>query len=145
MRNNIQILEIIFNNIEYGWINVDLLLDKEKLINIDFSYVYNPLNDFIYALDNLKNKQVDEKIEIDEEGPILDIIFKNRNKILEITLERESFKNNKKFKKTTIFVEKEQFIKDFKEKLIIFYESNRKEFNSKNFKFHFNKNKLRKL
>ena len=128
MRNNIQILEIIFNNIEYGWINVDLLLDKEKLINIDFSYVYNPLNDFIYALDNLKNKQIDEKIEIDEEGPILDIIFKNRNKILEITLERESFKNNKKFKKTTIFVEKEQFIKDFKEKLIIFYESNRKNF-----------------
>ncbi len=145
MRNNIQILEIIFNNIEYGWINVDLLLDKEKLINIDFSYVYNPLNDFIYALDNLKNKQVDEKIEIDEEGPILDIIFKNRNKRLEITLERESFKNNKKFKKTTIFVEKEQFIKDFKEKLIIFYESNRKEFNSKSFKFHFNKSKLRKL
>ena len=145
MRNNIQILEIIFNNIEYGWINVDLLLDKEKLINIDFSYVYNPLNDFIYALDNLKNKQVDEKIEIDEEGPILDIIFKNRNKILEITLERESFKNNKKFKKKIIFVEKEQFIKDFKEKLIIFYESNRKEFNSKSFKFHFNKNKLRKL
>ena len=39
-----------------------------------------------------------------------------------------------------------QFQKDnFKEKLIIFYESNRKEFNSKNFKFHFNKNKLRKL
>ena len=106
MINNIQLLEIVFNNIEYGWINVDLLLDKEKLINFNFSYVYNPLNDFIYALDNLKNKQIDEKIEIDEEGPISNIIFKNRNKILEITLERESFKNNKKFKQTTIFVEK---------------------------------------
>ena len=30
MRNNIQILEIIFNNIEYGWINVDLLLDSDN-------------------------------------------------------------------------------------------------------------------
>ena len=145
MKNNIQTLEIIFNDIKYGWINVDLLLDKQELININFSYVYNPLNGFIYALDNLKNKQIDEKIETDEEGPILDIIFKNRNKILGITLERKSCKNNKKFKKRTIFVEKEQFINDFKEKLISFYENNKKEFNSKSFKFHFNKNKLSKL
>lgn len=144
---DIKTLEIEFSDIEHGWIKVNMFLDKKHLVTMDFSYVYNPFGEYVEILHNLKNKQIDQFINIDEEGPETHITFKNRNKIVEITIEKIVFTSRKEnwIPKQTFIVDKEQFLYEFKNKLLNFYNENIKEFNNEHFKFWFNKKKLKSI
>lgn len=140
-------LEIKFNDIRYGWINISILIDNMLLTKANISYVYNPLEDIIDTLYNLKHDTNGHKFKIiiDEEGPELSFSILNKGKNLDIQIIRQYVKDYEVMETPTLKINKVEFINSFKNNLLNFYENNIKEINNKSFKFNFNKRKARKL
>lgn len=139
-------IEINFGKIKYGWISILLKADKRDLVFIRGSGVFNPFYNYVEMLDTLKNKRKTFKWEIEEEGPETHFEIKNLGKILKIKIIKYCSNDQDTWiPETIIYVNKKQFIEEFRDKAVKLFYKNKKEIVDPDYSFFFNVNQLKKI
>jgi vacuolar-type H+-ATPase subunit F/Vma7 len=90
--------DIDFERPEYGWLYFSILKDKKPMIGISASGVYNPFEDYVDIVYDLKHNRK-KKLEfiIDQEGFDARIIFISRG--IYVYIETETLTENTKRRK----------------------------------------------
>lgn len=140
-----RLFKIKFNEIDCGWININIIHKNNIILNINASYVYNPFKNYVDLLYNLNNKKIKKhSFIIDEEDVYSTFEIINYGKTLKITTIKNCNKNNKKWMPSyTFFIEKKEFIKEMKNQLLHFYKKNYQEINHPIFSFYIDRSKLK--
>jgi len=142
LKLNTNHLTINFEKPIHGWLGFSIKSNNKSIINISASGVFNPFWEYVDILDDIKHKRKKEiTFYIDQEGYDAKITFLIRNKYIYLTT--ETLRNNKKdLPKYTGVFDRQQVIKEMKQRLLKLYSQNKKEMNSYFYPFTFNYGKL---